>query len=39
MAMFVHFFRMTPAQFWDLDAEDYDALGRYLRKWHEANSD
>lgn len=35
MAYYCHFWRMTPEQFWDLDVEDYGALGRYMRRWNE----
>lgn len=36
MATFCHFYKMTPAEFWDLDEEDYDALGRYIVKYNKA---
>lgn len=35
MGVYVHFFRMTPEQFWDLDIEDYYGLGRYMEWWNE----
>lgn len=36
MATFCHFYKMTPGEFWDLDIEDYEALGRFMTRYHQA---
>ena len=36
MAVFCHFWRIKPAEFWDLDVADYQAMVRYMDKVNEA---
>lgn len=36
MAKFVHFYGLTPDQFWDLDVLDYRGLARYMNRYEDA---
>lgn len=35
MASYCFFWRITPAEFWDLDMAEYKAMGRFMRKYQE----
>lgn len=36
MADFVYFFRLTPAEYWELELPEYDALQRFKTKLQQA---
>jgi hypothetical protein len=38
MATFCHFWRITPAEFWDLDLPEYHAMLRLMEK-HKEDAD
>ena len=35
MAVFCHFWRITPEQFWNLDMDVYHAMSRYMDRYEE----
>lgn len=38
MAAMVHFFRFSPAVYWNMDVKDLEALSRYREKWIQAQN-
>lgn len=36
MAGYVHFFRISPRDYWALEPDELNALGRYMQQWHDA---
>lgn len=38
MAAMVHFFRISPDVYWNMDVRDMEALTRFREKWIQANT-
>lgn len=38
MAALVHFFGISPAEYWDMNRDDVEALVRYRDKWYKARN-
>jgi hypothetical protein len=36
MASMVHFFRISPDEYWGMDVRDLEALSRFREKWIQA---